>query len=67
MKSRGHSTEGLVLMAKFWFFAALQQVLPGVYFGHLEPPDVSRLPASGRIVPWFLVGLIYKNMFVGAS
>eukprot|EP00434_Breviolum_minutum_P021843 symbB.v1.2.019277.t1/scaffold1573.1/size110978/3 len=25
------------------------QVLPGVYFGHLEPPNVSRLPASGRI------------------
>lgn len=35
---------------------ATLQVLPGVYFGHLEPPNVSRLPASGRIVPW------YKNL-----
>lgn len=25
------------------------QVLPGVYFGHADRPDVSRLPASGRL------------------
>lgn len=45
---------GALEMAQFWFGSnATLQVLPGVYFGHLEPPNVSRLPASGRIVPWY--------------